>query len=160
RFLFDVRIGYPGRADEVEILRSTTGAEPEPLRAVLEAEQVRALQRLTREVPVSDAALRYAADLARATRPDSDEATDMVRRYVRWGAGPRAGQALVLGAKAHALLAGREAVSPADLGRVALPVLRHRVLPNFTAEAEGMTAERVVLDVLERVSAPSSGIAA
>jgi len=66
----------------------------------------------------------------------------------------------VLGAKAHALLAGREAVSPADLGRVALPVLRHRVLPNFTAEAEGMTAERVVLDVLERVSAPSSGIAA
>ncbi len=160
RFLFNVRIGYPDRTDEVEILRSTTGSEQARLEPVLDGEQVRALQRLTRDIPVSDAALRYAADLARATRPDGAEATELVKRYIRWGAGPRAGQALVLGAKAHALLSGREAVSPTDLQRVALPVLRHRVLPNFTAEAEGVTAEQVVADVLKRVPAPSSGLAA
>ncbi|HLV24998.1 MAG TPA: MoxR family ATPase [Gemmatimonadales bacterium] len=160
RFLFNIRIGYPDRAEEVEILRSTTGSEQEPLSAVLHGDHVRALQRLTRSIPVSDAALRYAADLARATRPDGEEATALVKRYVRWGAGPRAGQALVLGAKAHALLSGRDAVSPADLQRVALPVLRHRVLPNFTAEAEGVTAEHVVTDVLTRVPAPASGLAA
>lgn len=155
-----MRIGYPDRTDEVEILRSTTGSEQARLEPVLDGEQVRALQRLTRDIPVSDAALRYAADLARATRPDGAEATELVKRYIRWGAGPRAGQALVLGAKAHALLSGREAVSPTDLQRVALPVLRHRVLPNFTAEAEGVTAEQVVADVLKRVPAPSSGLAA
>jgi MoxR-like ATPase len=83
---------------------------------------------------------------------------DFVVRYVRWGAGPRAGQALVLGAKARALLDGRLAVSPDDLRRVALPVLRHRVLPNFAAEAEGITAERLVREVLERVPAPRSGV--
>ena len=160
RFLFNVRIGYPDRTEEVEILRSTTGSEQARLEPVLDGEQVRALQRLTRDIPVSDAALRYAADLARATRPDGAEATELVKRYIRWGAGPRAGQALVLGAKAHALLSGREAVSPTDLQRVALPVLRHRVLPNFTAEAEGVTAEQVVADVLKRVPAPSSGLAA
>ena len=81
--------------------------------------------------------MRYAASLVRATRPDDARAPELVKRYVRWGAGPRAGQSLILGAKAHALLAGRLAVSPNDIKRVALPVLRHRVLPNFAAEAEG-----------------------
>jgi MoxR-like ATPase len=107
---------------------------------------------------VSDAALEYAARLARATRPGTPGAPDVVGRYVRWGAGPRAGQALVLGAKAHALLRGRLAVSPDDLRRVAPPVLRHRVLPNFAAEAEGVSAERIVAEVLERVAPPWSGV--
>jgi MoxR-like ATPase len=107
-------------------------------------------------VAASDAALRYAASLARATRPDDPSATDLVKRYVRWGAGPRAGQALILGAKAAALLAGRLAVAPEDIRRVARPVLRHRVLPNFAAEAEGVTSERVVEDLLDRVSPPRS----
>jgi MoxR-like ATPase len=121
---------------------------------MLDAHQVRELQRMTREVAAADAALRYAAALARATRPSGDEATPLVKQYVRWGAGPRAGQALILGAKAAALLAGRPNVAPADIRRVARPVLRHRVLPNFAAEAEGITAERIVEDLLERVPEP------
>ena len=95
---------------------------------------------------------------ARATRPDDATATALVKRAVRWGAGPRAGQALVLGAKAHAFLAGRAAVAPEDITRVALPVLRHRVLASFAAEAEGITPEQVVADVLERVTPPRSGL--
>ena len=158
RFLFDVRIGYPDEDDEVEILRTTTGAAGPPISPVVDAEQTLALQDMTRDVPASEPALRYAAALARATRPDSPNATELVARYVRWGAGPRAGQALVLGAKAHALLTGNLAVAPDDIRRVAHPVLRHRVLPNFAAEAEGITAERVIEDVLARVVPPRSDI--
>jgi MoxR-like ATPase len=157
RFLFDVRIGYPSAADEVDILRRTTGVDTTTLAPVLDAGHTLALQRLTREVLASEPILQYSASLARATRPETGVG-DLVRRFVRWGAGPRAGQALILGAKAHALLAGRLAVSPADIKRVALPVLRHRVLPNFAADAEGVTAERIVADVLERVEPPRSGI--
>ncbi|MEJ7809673.1 MAG: MoxR family ATPase [Gemmatimonadaceae bacterium] len=158
RFLFDVRIGYPAEDEEIAILRATTGAGDVSLTAVLDAEQTLALQRLTREVPAADPALRYAASLVRATRPDNPAAPDLVKRYVRWGAGPRAGQALILGAKAHALLAGRFTVAPEDIRRVAAPVLRHRVLPNFAAEAEGITAERVIEEVLSRVAPPRSDI--
>jgi MoxR-like ATPase len=154
RFLFDIRIGYPGADEEVAILRATTGVTNDPLTPILDAEQVRALQRMTREIPASDAALRYAASLARATRPKGGESTALVEQYVRWGAGPRAGQALILGAKAAALLAGRHAVAPDDIRRVARPVLRHRILPNFAAEAEGMDAERIVEDLIERVPEP------
>jgi MoxR-like ATPase len=154
RFLFDVRIGYPDADEEVAILRATTGVHEAPLRPILGADEVRALQRFMREIPAADAALRYAASLARATRPQGGEATPLVEQYVRWGAGPRAGQALILGAKAAALLAGRHAVSPEDIRRVARPVLRHRVLPNFAAEAEGIDAERIVEDLLERVAEP------
>ncbi len=154
RFLFDIRIGYPDADDEVAILRSTTGVTDEQLRPILDAQQARALQRLTREIPAADAALRYAASLARATRPKGGESTPLVDKYVRWGAGPRAGQALILGAKAAALLAGRHNVSPADIRRVARPVLRHRILPNFAAEAEGVGSEQIVEDLLARVPEP------
>ncbi len=158
RFLFDIRLGYPGAADEVEILRATTGNTTVALEAVLDARQALDLQRLTRDVACAEPALRYAASLARATRPDDPSATPLVRRYVRWGAGPRAGQALILGAKANALLSGRLHVAPEDIRRVAPPVLRHRVLPNFAAEGEGITADRIVEDVLASVGEPRSGI--
>jgi MoxR-like ATPase len=158
RFLFDVRVSYPSSDEEIAILRATTGAAQGALEPVLDAEQTLALQRLAREIPASDAALRYAASLVRATRPEDPAATALVKRAVRWGAGPRAGQALVLGAKAHALLAGRAAVAPEDLRRVAAPVLRHRVLPTFAADAEGIDADSIVADLIERVPAPSSGI--
>ena len=158
RFLFDIRVGYPAEDEEVAILRATTGRESAPLTPVLDGEQTTALQRLARDIPAAEPALRYAAALARATRPDSPNVPELVKRYVRWGAGPRAGQALILGAKAHALLGGRAAVSPADIRRVALPVLRHRVLPNFAAEAEGVGAERVIADLLERVEPPKSNL--
>jgi MoxR-like ATPase len=166
RFLFDIRIGYPNEEEEVGILRSTTGASEVTLAPVLDAAQTSALQRLTRELPAADPILRYAASLARATRPPTDDGAangaspppDLVKRYVRWGAGPRAGQALVLGAKAHALLSGRAAVTPDDVRRVAQPVLRHRVLPNFAADADGVTAEQIVAAVVRHVPAPESGI--
>ena len=167
RFLFDIRIGYPNEEEEVGILRSTTGATEVALAPVMDAAQTTALQRLTRELPAADPILRYAAALARATRPPADSGAtngasapppDIVKRYVRWGAGPRAGQALVLGAKAHALLSGRAAVSPEDIRRVAQPVLRHRVLPNFAADADGVTAEQIVAAVVRHVPAPESGI--
>jgi MoxR-like ATPase len=158
RFLFDVRVGYPDEETEIGILRSTTGMDFEPLRPVISGQETRALQRLVRDIPAADPALRFAARLARATRPAESEASEMVKKYVRWGAGPRAGQALILGAKAHALLAGRFAVAPADIIRVAKPVLRHRVLPNFAAEAKGITAEQIIEQLLEDVKPPKSEI--
>jgi len=158
RFLFDVRIGYPSADDEVAILRATTGVATIELAAVLDAQHTLGLMHLTRQMPAAEPALRYAAAIARATRPDATEAPDLVRRYVRWGAGPRAGQSLILGAKAHALLDGRFAVAPEDIRRVALPVLRHRVLPNFAAEAEGIGAERLIDEILQRVPPPRSDI--
>jgi MoxR-like ATPase len=158
RFLFDIRIEYPSEDDEVAILRTTTGAQSEPLSAVLDATHVIALQRLVRELPAAEPALRYAAAIARATRPGDKHAPRSVTQYVRWGAGPRAGQALILGAKAHALLDGRLAVSPEDIRRVAPSVLRHRVLPNFAAEGEGIGVERLVADVLAGVAPPKSTV--
>ena len=154
RFLFDIRIGYPSAEEEVAILRATTGVGEAPLKPIIGADEARALQRMTREVAAADAALRYAAALARATRPKGGEATELVEQFVRWGAGPRAGQALILGAKAAALLSGRQVVSPDDIRRVARPVLRHRVLPNFAAEAEGIDSERIVEDLIARVPEP------
>jgi MoxR-like ATPase len=160
RFLFDIRVGYPAADEEVEILRSTTGRVTEELVAILGAAELLALQRLVRDVAAADVLLRYAASLVRATRPDDAHAPDLVRRYVRWGAGPRAGQSLVLGGKANALLDGRMAVSPNDVRRVAAPVLRHRILPNFAAEAEGISVERIIDDLLARVEPPRSEIRA
>jgi MoxR-like ATPase len=158
RFLFDIRVGYPKEEEEIAILRSTTGAKSAGLGVILGASELIALQKLTREVAAADSVLRYAASLVRATRPDDERAPDLVRRYVRWGAGPRAGQSLILGAKANALLAGRLVVSPNDIKRVVLPVLRHRVLPNFAAEAESVGVERIIEDLIARIEPPRSEI--
>lgn len=158
RFLFDIRVGYPQEDEEIAILRTTTGAAAERLTPVLGAAELIGLQSLARTVAAAEAVLRYASSLVRATRPDDERAPELVKRYVRWGAGPRAGQSLILGAKANALLAGRLAVSPTDIRRVALPVLRHRVLPNFAAEAEGVSVERIVSDLLARIEPPRSHI--
>jgi MoxR-like ATPase len=158
RFLFDIRIGYPSADEEVGILRETTTTEHAHLEPVLTGEETVSLQRLVREIPAAEPILRYAADLVRATRPEAPEALAIVKRAVRWGAGPRAGQALILGAKANALLHGRHAVSPQDIARVIRPVLRHRILLNFAAEAEGVAPEHVIQALLDEVPAPSSGI--
>ena len=158
RFLFDIRVGYPDEVEEVAILRATTGRKGEPIVPVFGAEEALALQRLVRELPCSDLVLRYAAQLVRATRPGEANVPDMVKRYVRWGAGPRAGQALILGAKAAALLNGRAAVSPSDVRRVAYPVLRHRILPNFAAEADGITSEPIIDALLAHIAPPASAL--
>ena len=158
RFLFDIRVGYPKEDEEISILRNTTGAKSQRLGVILGASELIELQRLTREITAVDGVLRYAATLVRATRPDDGRAPDLVKKYVRWGAGPRAGQSLILGAKAHALLAGRLTVSPNDVKRVVAPVLRHRVLPNFAAEAEGVSVERIIDDLIARIEPPRSEI--
>lgn len=157
RFLMKIRLGYPDEEEEVAILRRTTGAEEPVVESVLDAEGVLRLQRLVREVPVAESVLRYVAALVRATRP-GDDAPAPVREWVRWGAGPRAGQALVLCAKAHALLAGRLHVALDDVRRVARPVLRHRILLNFHAQAEGVDADQVIEALLGAVKAPESGL--
>jgi MoxR-like ATPase len=158
RFLFDIRVGYPSAEEEIGILRSTTAVDRTQLRPVMDGPQTLALQRLVREIPASDPALDYASRLVRSTRPDQPNLPPLVKQYVRWGAGPRAGQALILGAKAFALLKGRLTIAPEDIQRVAHPVLRHRVLLNFAAEAEGVSVERVIDELLATIPAPKSNI--
>ena len=157
RFLLFIRIDYPNADEEVEILARTTGVTAPDVASVLDAGEVLELQRLVREVDASDVLLRYVADIVRATRPH-DDSPSMVNDYLRWGAGPRAGQALVLCAKAHALLSGRYAVTLEDIRRVAHPALRHRLLLNFQAEADRVLSDDIVTSVLEAVPEPESPI--
>jgi MoxR-like ATPase len=158
RFLFAIKIGYPKIDEEIAVLRTTTGRSGARVRPVMNAEEALALQAATREVMVSEPLLRYVAELVRASRPGEPDLPPRIKKYVRWGAGPRAGQALVLGAKARALLDERVAVTPEDVRRVAYPVLRHRILPNFAAEAEGITPEDLIADLLAHVAPPRSDI--
>jgi MoxR-like ATPase len=158
RFMLKISLDYPGSRDEVEVLRSTTGAAGEEVEAVLTGAEVLELQELVRGVAISDVLLEYTALLVRSSRPGREEAIDVTNRWVRWGAGPRAGQSLILCAKACALIAGRLHVAPDDLTRVAPAVLRHRILVNFQAEAEGRTPDQIVATLLDEVKPPSSGI--
>jgi len=155
RFLLYIRVGYPTIQDEREVLARTTGLEAAPVRPVARAEDIIAAQRLVREVAIGEPLLDYVTRLIRASRPDGTE-VGYVREWVRWGAGPRAGQAMILAAKARALLAGRFAVTPDDLRAVAAPVLRHRVLVNFRAEGEGLSPDQVTRVLLEQVPPPRS----
>ncbi len=157
RFLLFIRIHYPSADEEVEILARTTGVAAPDVESVLGAEDVLAIQRLVREVDTNAVLLRYVADIVRATRPH-EAAPPMVNDYLRWGAGPRAGQAVILCAKAHALLAGRYAVTLEDIRRVLHPALRHRLLLNFQAEADGISSDDIVSGVLEAVPEPESPI--
>jgi MoxR-like ATPase len=151
RFMFNVVISYPEAADERRILVETTTAhtpEVAPVASGAELEQVRLL---VRDMPAASNVIDHALRIARATRPDDPSAPQPVREWVKWGAGPRAGQALLLGAKASALLDGRSVPEPADVDRVALPVLRHRLLLNFQAEADGLDADHVVGRILDAI---------
>jgi MoxR-like ATPase len=151
RFLLYIKIGYPTAAEETKILSSTTGTMKNKVEAVIGAEEIKQLQALTREVSISDDLITYVADLIRATRPESS-AVAYVKEWVRWGAGPRAGQALILTAKARALIHGRYAVVMEDLQTMAYPVLRHRVLMNFKADAENVTADMVAAELIKTIS--------
>ncbi len=151
RFMFNIRVDYPTDEEELQVIRLTTaGPEPE-VQVVLSAEEILHLQDLVRRVPVADHVARYAMTLARWSRPLKEEAPDFVRQNVAWGAGPRASQYLILGAKARAVLHGRHYVSTEDVRDVAPPVLRHRIITNFAAEAEGITPDTIVSRLLEAV---------
>eukprot|EP01133_Synstelium_polycarpum_P002779 gene2779-3200_t len=157
RFLLYVKIGYPSAAEETRILSSTTGSKKEQVLPVIGAAEIRQLQTLTREVSISEDLVAYVAELIRATRPDTSTVA-YVKEWVRWGAGPRAGQALILTAKARALYHGRYAVLMEDLHTMAYPVLRHRILLNFKADAEQLTTDRVTAELLKVVSRPKISI--
>ena len=152
RFLFELRIDYPEAAEEEEIVRTTTAVSPEPVSRVLDGERIAAFQRLVRQVPVADQVIEYAVRLVRATRP-GDGASQQVKEMVNWGAGPRASQNLVLAGKARAALQGRHAVSLDDVRAAALPVLRHRIVVNFHAEAQAVGADDLARRLLEEVPA-------
>jgi MoxR-like ATPase len=156
RFMFNVVIEYPSASEERRILSLTTGTETGAVDVVASGEDIERLHAVVREVPAAENVVDYAARLVRATRPAGDAADavpEMVRKWVRWGAGPRAGQALLLGAKARALLDGRSVAAPEDVAAVALPVLRHRILLNFQAEADGIDGDQIVTRLLDAVRA-------
>jgi len=158
RFMFMTLVDYPSAAEEERIVTETTGAgEPDP-RPVLGARELIEYQALVRRVPAADFVVRYAVRLARATRPLEASAPDFIRQWVSWGAGPRASQYLILGAKTRAALAGRFAPSVEDVRAVAPSVLRHRVIPNFNAEADGIRSPQIISRLLDAV--PEDGKAA
>jgi len=156
RFMFMLKLDYPERAAEVEIVQATTRNElPTPQR-VLTGDEIVALQALVRNIPVSDYVATYATDLVRASRPKTPQAAKFVNDYVSWGAGTRAAQYLVLGAKARALLDGRINVSCNDVRAVSSIVLRHRIFTNFNADADGITSEKLIAMLIEAVKEPEA----
>ncbi|ARS36922.1 AAA family ATPase [Pontibacter actiniarum] len=155
RFLLYIKIKYPTEQEELNILANTTGTRQAQVQPSISGEEILQLRQLVREVNISEELLMYVNHIVRATRPDST-IVDFVKTYCRWGAGPRAGQALILTAKARALLHGRFAVTEDDIRTMAYPVLRHRVLVNFTAEAERITPDRVVDELLQSIKLPKA----
>ena len=160
RFMLNVRVPYPTPDEELEILRRTTGDTAAEPTASLSGEQILALQHLVRRVPVPEHVFLYARDLVRASRPDQPESTAMIKKCVSWGAGPRAGQSLILAAKAMAVLKGRYHAGIADIRQVAHPVLRHRIVTTFHAEAEGIDPNKVIDHLIEAIPAPPESAAA
>ena len=156
RFMFHIGIDYPGLDDEVDIVLNSTSAYKPQLERVLSADTILRLQNLVRRVPATRSVVRYAAQLSQRSRPGHPQAPDFVRDWVNWGAGPRASQYLILGAKARAIMHGRFAASVEDVRALAPSVLRHRILTNFNAEAEGMTSLDIVRRLLDEVQLEGS----
>jgi MoxR-like ATPase len=151
RFMFNVVINYLPEDDEVSVVKQTTAGTPVKIEPIFAAEDVIAFHDIVRRVPIAEDVIRYAVKLSSATRPREKGALDFVQSWVNWGAGTRASQYLVLGAKARALLAGRSHATFEDIRALANPVLRHRILLNYRAEAEGVTMEKLISDLLEKV---------
>ena len=155
RFMFMVIVGYPSAEEELAIMKATTGGQHVELKASLTGDDIIGLQDIVRRIPVGDHVFKYAAALARATRPNEPEAPQFVRDCVSWGAGPRASQYLVLGAKARAALYGRFYATSEDVAAIALPVLRHRILTNYQATDAGLNPDKVVQRLLETIPKPT-----
>jgi len=151
RFMFMVLVNYPSRDEELEVLKRTTGSASAKVCRVIDGAKILELQEIVRRVPIGDQVMHFALDIVRATRPTEPGSSDFVRHWLNWGAGPRAGQYLILGGKARALMKGRLHVMMEDIEAVAAPVLRHRIVPNFNAEAEGVTAEQIIQKILTLV---------
>jgi len=156
RFLLYIKIGYPGEMEEKEVLEKTTGTLTDTVNTVIDGSEIVELQELVRQVPISDDLLDYVNKVVRATRPDTS-VSDFAKEWVRWGAGPRAGQAIILTAKARALLNQRFSVTIDDIKHVAFPVLRHRIILNFKAESSQIMPDNVTEKILETIKLPMNG---
>lgn len=144
RFMFNIPLDYPSFQEELEVVKATTGNTTATLNTILDAQEIVAFQEVIRKIPISDNVLEYAVKLAAKTRPLSDLAPDVVKNYISWGAGPRASQYLVLGAKCHAAIQGKYSPDIEDVQAIASLVLRHRIVKNYKAEAEGFSEEDVI----------------
>jgi MoxR-like ATPase len=149
RFMFNIWVDYPSLEDEIRVVKSTTSDEQIELKSILSAEEILYFQDLVRRIPVSDNVLEYAVKLAVKTRANSGHAPEMVKKYLAWGAGPRASQFLVLGAKCHAAIRGKYSPDIEDVNAVATAILRHRVIRNYKAEAEGISVEKIIASMLD-----------
>jgi len=154
RFMFNIKVGYPTAEEEERILAVTSRNEKPDVRKVLSAKAIVNLQKLVNSVAVSEYIIKYVARVVRATRPADPSAPEFVRELVDWGAGPRAGQFLINGGKALAAMDGRFSIAIEDIRKIAIPVLRHRISTNFQAQAEGMTNEDVINQILEQIPEP------
>jgi len=152
RFLFHIKVNYPTREEERQIIEQTTSSFQAALKPVLRGDHIVACQQIVRKVPVPDHVMDYVLDIVRMSRPAEDEAPEFVREFVEWGPGPRAAQCLVMAAKVRALLRGRYHVTDDDIAALAHPVLRHRIVPTFNAEAQGITVEDLITQILQNVS--------
>ncbi|MEY4935984.1 MAG: hypothetical protein RIS64_2343 [Bacteroidota bacterium] len=144
RFMFNIPLDYPTFEEEIRVVKATTSSQKIDLQHVVTAEQILAFQQLIRKIPIADNVLEYAVTLAVKTRPNRGKAPKMVNDYISWGAGPRASQYLVLGAKCHAAIMGKYSPDIEDVRAIAKYVLRHRIVPNYKAEAEGLTTEKII----------------
>ena len=148
RFMFNIPLDYPSYQEEIDVVKGTTGLQKTQLKHVLDAKDILAFQQLIRKIPIADNVLEYAVALVAKTRPHTPRATDMVNDYISWGAGPRASQYLVLGAKCHAAINGKYSPDIEDVKAIANYVLRHRIVRNYKAAAEGITEEKVIESLL------------
>lgn len=148
RFMLNVIVDYPKYKDEIEIVKSTTSHRQVELKKILSAEEIMHFQDLIYKIPVNDSVIEYAVSLVSKTRPEGEMATDMVKKYIEWGAGPRASQYLIIGAKTHAALNGKFSPDIEDVKAVAFPILRHRLSKNYKAEAEGLSIEDIIKSLL------------
>ena len=146
--MFNIWVDYPTHEEEIDIVKSTTADNAAQINSVLSADEILRFQRLVRKIPVADNVTRYAVDLAAKTRPGTGNATQLVNDMLSWGAGPRASQYLMIGAKCHAALTGKYSPDIEDVQAVALPILRHRLVRNYKAEAEGVTVEKIIKSLL------------
>ncbi len=160
RFMFNIKVGYPSRDEEIEIMRRTTSTTRWELSPVLSGDEILTLQDVVRQVVVADHVFAYVADLVRATRPREEHAPGFIKDLVGWGAGPRASQYLILGGKARAILHGRLHVTTDDIRAVAYPVLRHRLVTTFHADAEGISTDDIVRKLLREIPLPQEEAAA
>jgi MoxR-like ATPase len=147
RFMFNIYIDYPNQADEKQIVMHTTSAYEPTLNSVTDSDEIIRIQQIVRKVPVAESVVDFAVALARLSRPNNPDAPDFIKNWVNWGAGPRASQYMILGAKARAIMHGRYHVTYDDVKSIAKPVLRHRILTNFNAEADEITS----LDIIEKL---------